>query len=396
MRRRAVAWTLGVVAALAIAGMAVVQVVHKREQEAKSKKVETPLVFEPREVARPTMAVMPLVVEFSGPLVAPQTAMVRAKSAGVLLALDVAEGQKVKAGQAVGRIDSSDVDNRLAERQAMLEAARVQVAQAQRNHDSNQRLAKEQFISANALEASRVTLDAARANARAAEAQLGTVRAAARLATLVAPIDGVVAKRHAVPGEKLSPEQQLLTLVDLRRLELAGSVGTHEVSLLKPGMTLDVTVEGSARSIRATLERIAPATEAGTRSIGVTVSIPNPDESFRAGQYALARATVADDTPRLTLPASAIVKSSGQDYVWLVEQGALARRAVTAGRGDAERGRVEILDGVAADSVVLAMKFDNLREGRKASVAAANATPAAAGAGATPGPSAAASSAMPK
>ncbi len=371
MRRRAVAWTLGAVAVLAIAGMVALRVVDKREEEARAKKVETPLVFEQREVVRPTMAVMPLAVEFSGPLVAPQTAIVRAKSSGVLLSLDVAEGQKVKAGQAVGRIDSSDVDNRLAERQAVLEAARVQVVQAQRNHESNQRLAQEKFISANALEASRVALDAARANVRATEAQLGTVRAAARLATLVAPIDGVVAKRQAVPGEKLSPEQPLLTLVDLRRLELAGSVGTHEVSLLKPGMPLDVTVEGSARTIRASLERIAPAAEAGTRSIGVTVSIPNPDESFRAGQYALARATVPDDTPRLTLPTTAIAKSSGQDYVWLLEQGVLARRAVATGRSDAERGRVEILRGVTADSVVLALKFDNLREGNKASVAAA-------------------------
>ncbi len=380
MRRRAVAWTLGAIAVLAIAGMVALRVVDKREEEARAKKVETPLVFEQREVVRPTMAVMPLAVEFSGPLVAPQTAIVRAKSSGVLLSLDVAEGQKVKAGQAVGRIDSSDVDNRLAERQAVLEAARVQVVQAQRNHESNQRLAQEKFISANALEASRVALDAARANVRATEAQLGTVRAAARLATLVAPIDGVVAKRQAVPGEKLSPEQPLLTLVDLRRLELAGSVGTHEVSLLKPGMPLDVTVEGSARTIRASLERIAPAAEAGTRSIGVTVSIPNPDESFRAGQYALARATVPDDTPRLTLPTTAIAKSSGQDYVWLLEQGVLARRAVATGRSDAERGRVEILRGVTPDSVVLALKFDNLREGNKASVAAAGAASTAAGA----------------
>ncbi len=380
MRRRAVAWTLGAIAVLALAGMVALRVVDKREEEARAKKVETPLVFEQREVVRPTMAVMPLAVEFSGPLVAPQTAIVRAKSSGVLLSLDVAEGQKVKAGQAVGRIDSSDVDNRLAERQAVLEAARVQVVQAQRNHESNQRLAQEKFISANALDASRVALDAARANVRATEAQLGTVRAAARLATLVAPIDGVVAKRQAVPGEKLSPEQPLLTLVDLRRLELAGSVGTHEVSLLKPGMPLDVTVEGSARTIRASLERIAPAAEAGTRSIGVTVSIPNPDESFRAGQYALARATVPDDTPRLTLPTTAIAKSSGQDYVWLLEQGVLARRAVATGRSDAERGRVEILRGVTPDSVVLALKFDNLREGNKASVAAAGAASTAAGA----------------
>jgi RND family efflux transporter MFP subunit len=394
MRGKAVGWTVGAIAVLAIAAAVALQVVEKRKQEAKAKKVEVALVFDAREVTRPVVASMPLVVEFSGPLVAPQTAVVRAKSSGVLLSLDAAEGQKVRAGQAVGRIDSSDVDNRLAEREAMVEAARAQAAQAQRNHESNERLAKEQFISANALESSRVALDAARANARAAQAQLGTVRAAARLATLVAPIDGVVAKRHAVAGEKLAPEQPLLTLVDLRRLEMAGSVGTHEVLLLERGMPLDVTVEGAARPIRATLERIAPAAEQGTRSIGVTVSIPNADERLRAGQYAIARATVADDTPRLTLPAQAIVKSSGQDYVWLIEHGVLARRAVATGRADPEHGVVEVLNGVDKDSVVLALKFDDLREGRQASVAPAGAP--AAQAKPALGASAAASSPMPK
>jgi multidrug efflux pump subunit AcrA (membrane-fusion protein) len=145
-------------------------------------------------------------------------------------------------------------------------------------------------------------------------------------------------------------------------------VGTHEVSLLRPGMTVDVQVEGVAAPVSGKLERIAPAAEAGTRAIGVTIGVANPRETFRAGQYAIARVQLRDDTQRLTLPASAIAQTSGQDHVWLIETGVLVRRAVTTGRRDAAHGRVEVLNGLGVQAQVLAGRFDNLREGGKAKV----------------------------
>lgn len=335
---------------------------------AKGKGPEVPLEFTAREVVQPQLGAMPLVLEFSGPLVAPSTAVVRAKASGTLVALTVAEGSRVKAGQPLGRIDLSELDSRVAERHAMLESARAQLAQAERTHASNQRLADQQFISPIALDASRSALETARAQVRAAQAQLDTTRVGLREAALVAPISGVVHKRHVVPGEKLSVEQQVLTIVDLGQLELAGSVGTHEVSRLATGMPVQVRVEGTSADVTGTLARIAPAVEAGTRSIGVTIALANPKESFRAGQYALARVVIADPAQRLTLPASAIGTTSGQHHVWVIESGTLVRRAITTGRRDERDGRVEVLQGLAANHQVLAARFDNLREGAKAVV----------------------------
>jgi len=335
---------------------------------AKGKKPDVPLEFTTREVVQPQRGPMPLVIEFSGPLVAPSTAVVRAKASGTLVSLTVAEGSRVKAGQQLGRIDLSELDSRVAERHAMLESARAQLAQAERTHASNQRLADQQFISPIALDASRSALDTARAQVRAAQAQLDTTRVGVREAALAAPISGLVHKRHVVPGEKLSVEQQLLTIVDLGKLELAGSVGTHEVSRLQPGMPVQVRVEGATDDVTGTLARIAPAVEAGTRSIGVTIALANPKETFRAGQYALARVVIADTAQRLTLPASAIGSTSGQNHVWVIENGALLRRAVTTGRRDEREGRVEVLQGLTASHQVLAARFDNLREGAKAVV----------------------------
>jgi RND family efflux transporter MFP subunit len=265
-------------------------------------------------------------------------------------------------------MDLADLGSRIAERHAAVESARAQFVQAERAHAANLRLADQQFISPNALDSSRASLDAAKAGLDASLAQLNTGRVGLRDAALVAPISGLVSKRHALPGEKLSVEQPVLTIVDLGMLELAGSVGTHEVARLTPGITVEVRVEGVAQLVGGTLARIAPAAEPGTRSIGVAIALANPKEQFRAGQYALARVVLPDVAARLTVPDTAVGNASGQDHVWVIADGVLARRAVTLGRRDDANGRVEVLAGLAPGARVLAVRFDNLREGRKAVV----------------------------
>jgi membrane fusion protein, multidrug efflux system len=394
-------WVLVVAGVLVLAGTAAVwhsgllggKAVAKTGDQAKTssnkggdkdKKDPVPLEFVQREVVQPTLARLPGLVEFSGPLVAPQTALVRAKAAGTLLTLEVAEGSRVRAGQVIGRIELAELATRVAERSAMLESARTALAQAERTHASNQSLAAQQFISGIALDSSRAAVETARAGLNAAQAALETTKVGLREAALLAPISGIVAKRHVLPGEKLSPEQQVLSIVDLARLELAGSVGTHEVARISAGMPVQVQVEGVDQPVAGRVARIAPAAEPGTRSIGVTIELANPKETLRAGQYALVRAELPDNTDRLTLPSSAVGQTSGQDHVWLIENGVLARRAITVGRRDEREGRVEVLQGVGRESKVLGARFDNLREGAKASVVAEKAAPVASAAASTP------------
>ena len=336
-----------------------------------------PLTFRANEVIQPALAQLSELIEFSGPLVAPNSAVLRAKASGTLLTLDVAEGSRVRAGQALGRIDMAELGSRIAERNANLESARATLLQAERSHAGNERLAAQNFISGTALDNSRATLDTARAALSAAQAALATTQVAQRDASLVAPIAGIVAKRHVLPGEKVSVEQQVLTLVDLARLELAGNVATHAVARLQPGMPVQISVEGLDTPLTGALARIAPAAEAGTRSIGVTVLLANPGERLRAGQYALAQVLLADPQPRLVLPLAALGSTGGQSFVWLIDKGLLVRRAVTLGRRDEAGGRAELLSGVGPNDQVLAARFDNLREGAPARVLAAG-VPAAA------------------
>src|SRR6202000_3318980 len=141
---------------------------------------ELPLYFTLSEAPKPVRLALPQMLEFSGALVAPNTAMVRAKATGTLLTLDVQEGQRVKAGELLGRIDVSDLQSKVAERNANLAAVRTTLAQAQRTHDSNVGLANDKFISPIALDNSKSQLESARAGVAAAQAALDSARIAPR------------------------------------------------------------------------------------------------------------------------------------------------------------------------------------------------------------------------
>jgi RND family efflux transporter MFP subunit len=371
MRRRGL-WvgSAVVVAAIVAIGLTLAQRARGDPEASSKDKAAVPLEFSPAEVARPLMATMPIVVDFSGPLVAPRTAIVRAKASGTLLSLEVAEGSRVRAQQVIGQIDLSDLQTKVSDRAALVESAQASLAEAERQHTANVSLAAQNFISPTALQSSQAKLDAARAQLKSAEAQLAVSRIGVREATLAAPISGIVGKRYVVPGEKVSAEQQIVTVVDLSTLELAGTVGTHEISLLKPGLPVEVRVEGQSAPVAGRIDRIAPAAEAGTRAIGVVVVLDNKAEKFRARQYGEAHVVVADNAPRLTVPLGAIGQASGQDYVWTIEKGTLVRRIVITGRKDTAAGRIEVSKGLDGDAQILAARFDNLKEGAPARVVA--------------------------
>ena len=384
MRKQWLIAGVAAVIAVVVASVVVPRAMSLGTDGKKDKQPEATLEFTLQEVVHPLRVALPLRIEFSGPLVAPRTAVVRAKAAGTLVELKVAEGSRVRAGQAIGVIDLSDLQSRLTDRSAAVESAQSAQAEAARQHAANVGLSQQNFISPTALQTSQARLDAANAQLKSAQAQLATARIVIREASLTAPISGVVSKRNVVPGEKLSMEQAVLSIVDLGELELAGAVGTHEVSRLAPGMPVEVRVEGVIEPVVGRLARIAPAAEPGTRAIGVTVAVPNPGETLRAGQYAMARVVLPDDSQRLTVPALAVANTSGQDQVWVIDNGSLVRRAITTGRRDEAQGLVEVLAGLAPTSQVLAVRFDTLREGAKAVVVPRAAAGASAAASATP------------
>jgi RND family efflux transporter MFP subunit len=203
------------------------------------------------------------------------------------------------------------------------------------------------------------------------EAQVQLARNALKDAGAIAPLSGVIARRHVQPGEKVAIEAPLVTVVDLKDLEMQALVPAIDVPELKIGMPVELSVDGfGERRFTGRVERINPSTEPGTRAILVYVALPNNDAALKTGMFSTGRIALASSAPALTLPATAVRTEAGQAFVWVIDNGKLSRRIVTLGRRDPANGLVEVKTALPPSLPVLAARFDNLKEGAPALVKA--------------------------
>jgi membrane fusion protein, multidrug efflux system len=370
MRRRLLLGAAALAVAAAVGGSVALRAA-KRDEGASKNAAPVALQFIAGDVVylerRPLDRWLPV----SGTLQAVRQAVVKAKVAGDIEGLTVREGEPVRAGQRLAHISAPDLEARLVDRQGAVESARAQLALADKTRTMNLRLLNDKFISQNAFDGTESTYNVARGNVKSAEAQVQVARNALADADVVAPLRGIVAKRHVQTGEKVAIESPVVTIVDLSDLEVQALVPSLDVPELSPGMSVELTVDGfGERRFRGRIDRINPSTEPGTRAIVVYVALPNPDAALRSGMFATGRIALAASAPMPTLPAAAIRSEAGQSYVWTIERGKLARRIVVTGRRDETSGLVEIRTSLAADTPVLAARFDNLKDGAPALVQA--------------------------
>ena len=368
-RRTAVIGLVVVLALAAVGGAVALQASRKAAAEKAAQKGPVTLEFAPADLVRVELRPVARWLPVSGTIQAIRQATVKAKVPGEVRQLSVREGEAVRAGQLVARIDTADLEARLAERQGSLESARAQLALAEKTRTMNNRLLAEKFISQNAFDGSQSSHDVAVGNLKSAEAQVRLAQNALRDATVSAPLTGMVAKRHVQAGEKVAIESPLLTIVDLTDLELAALVPASDVPELALGMSVELAVDGfGERRFRGTIGRISPSAEPGTRAFLVYVALPNRDAALRSGMFATGRIALAASAPIPTLPLAAVRIEAGQSYVWTIVDGKLTRRVVVVGRRDDEAGYVELKTVLPAGEPVLAARFDNLKEGAAAIV----------------------------
>jgi membrane fusion protein (multidrug efflux system) len=313
----------------------------------------------------------------SGTLQPLNQATVKAKVSGDVRQITVREGETVQAGQVLARIDTADLEAKLAASIGALESAKAQLALAAKTRATNQALLKQNFISQNAFDNSESSFSVSQGTVKSAEAQAQLARNALRDAVATSPLTGIVAKRHVQPGEKVAFDSPLVTIVDLNALELQAMVPAVDVPELTKGMKVELTIDGfGEQRFSGKIERINPSTEPGTRAFLVYVGIPNAQGVLRGGMFATGRVGIAAQAPSPTLPIAAIRMDAGQAYVWAIESGKLVRRNVALGRRDENTGRVELKTPLPADLPILASKFDNLKEGAPALVKAESTNPA--------------------
>jgi RND family efflux transporter MFP subunit len=364
--RRALGISLTVIVFAGLAGGIALRVAKKAAAEAPGGSGGPPvtLEFTPADVARIELRELARWLPVSGTLQPVNQTTVKAKVSGEIRQVMVREGEAVKAGQVLARLDTADLEAKLNDRIGALEASRAQLALAEKTRTQNHALLKQGFISQNAYDSAESNLSVTQGTLKSFEAQVQLARNALRDAVVTAPLSGTMAKRHVQPGEKVNFDSPLFTIVDLAKMELQAMVPANDIPEIRSGMAVELSIDGFGdRAFGGLVDRINPMTEAGTRAILVFVQIPNPDAALKGGMFATGRIRLAAGAPVPTLPTAAIRTESGQAFVWTIEGGKLIRRNVALGRRDEAAERVEIKSALPAETQVLAARFDNLKDG---------------------------------
>lgn len=302
----------------------------------------------------------------SGSLKAANSALVKARVAGELQGLTLREGDAVKAGQVIARIDPADSQARLNQAQQQADSAKTQIDTAQRQWDNNKALVDQGFISKTALDTSQNNLSAAQSNHRAALAAVDLARKGMQDTVLRAPISGVIAQRLAQPGERVGVDARIVEIVDLSQLELEAALSAADSVGVRVGQAASLQIEGSSRAVSARVARINPSAQAGSRSVLIYLTM-NDSTGLRQGLFAQGTLGTAQ-LSGVAVPLSAVRTDKPQMYVQTVENNQVAHKNVELGaRGtdgkDSSGDTWVAVRGLAVDAVVIQGSVGTLREG---------------------------------
>ena len=366
--------TLGVVVA---AGSLVGLRATQAKKDEKKPDAAVVLEFTPADVAVVELRALVRSIPFSGSLAPVMQTTVKARVPGELNKVFVREGESVASGQMLAQIETVDLQSRIDAQLGALEEARARLSIAEKNRENSQQLLKQKFISQNAFDTTHSTYEANAALMRSAEAQLRIARKALADAAVRAPFAGIVARRMANPGEKVGIDSPLFSLVDLARMEIEAPAPAAEVPAVKPGQPATFRVDGfGERVFSGRVERINPTADAGSRSITLYISVANHDGALKGGMFAKGDIVLEKGAASTVIPASAVRDEAGQSYVFTIEGGKIAKRAVKLGASDARAGMVEVASGLEPGVQVVRARVSGLKPGAPAVLKAAAAKPA--------------------
>ncbi len=362
---------------LAAGGLAVVVVaamfVTHENSVASAQPTSAPVIeFAASDLVQPQTRELRLSISVTGTLQPRNWTTVKAKVAGELKAMLVREGETVRPGQVLARIDAQDAQARVDEKIADLEAGRAQLALAQKNRANNLALLQQKFISQNAFDSVQSSYRVSEARLKALEAQVALAKKALADTVVSAPQAGIVSQRHAQQGEKLPVDGKIVTLVDLAEMEVEAAVPASDIPSIRVGQEVSFRVEGfGEREFRGHIDRINPATQSGSRSILVYALLPNGDGALKGGMFAKGSVTLSRIESAQVLPLSAVREEDGKPYVLRVDNHRLEQRPVKLGLRNADEGVVQIVDGLDAQSRVVRTNSGTYKPGTAVKIAPA-------------------------
>jgi len=298
----------------------------------------------------------------SGTLKAVRSAMVKARVAGELMLLEVREGDAVKMGQIVARVDSTEYLARQQQAQQQAEAARAQVEMAQRQFDNNNALVSQGFISKTALDTSIANLNGTKATYQAALSALDVATKALDDSILKAPLNGFVSQRFAQPGERVAPEARIIEIVDLSQLELEATLTSAEAMNVKLGQIAKLNVEGSSEEVSARVLRINPSTQTGSRSVLVYLGLQS-HPLLRQGVF-VQGSLGTQKVQAIVVPLESVRADKSKPYVQTLKEGKVLHVQVEIGaKGEANGKAVMALKEIEEGTEVLAPSAGAVRDG---------------------------------
>jgi RND family efflux transporter MFP subunit len=262
----------------------------------------------------------------TGTLMPRQEVKVAAKSSGTIVELKVDEGSKVKKGDVLFRLDSSDAALMRRTAQTTLDAAQLALKTAQREYDRLKGLVEQNAMPRQQLDQLEAQRDGAKLQIAQAKNQIAMANKQIGDATVRAPISGVVIAKMMSVGEyaTMMPPSTIVVVQDQSKLELKFRVPERGLAIAKKGDAVTVEISSLGITREATISEIAPQLDPRTRTLELTVVLDNADGSLKPGLMATVRRGDDNKAPLAPTTTPAAPKTNDAAAKGAVDAGAAA------------------------------------------------------------------------
>ena len=298
---------------------------------------------------------------------------VKTQVAGEVREVLVREGEAVRKGQTLARVDTADLKAKLDDRVGSLQGAKAQLTLAEKTRAKNLELLKQKFISQTAYDSMQSNYAVSESTVKSLEAQVAIARKALADAEIKATMDGVISERFVQAGEKMPVDGKLFTLMNLTQMEMEAAVPANDIPNVQVGQAVAFSVDGyGARIFSGEVNRINPATQAGSQSISVFIVMPNADLALKGGMFAKGSLQIARLDKTATIPLSSLRDDNGLTFVYQINGGKVAKTPVKLGVRDETRGVVQVIEGLIPGATVVRTNLGALREGSAVKIGSAS------------------------
>jgi RND family efflux transporter MFP subunit len=289
----------------------------------------------------------------SGTLQPEEQATVRAEIGGSVLQTVAEQGERVRAGQLLARLDDASVRDPVLSARSAVTTAQSSVDIAQRQVARADALLKAGAIAERDAELANNQLTVAQGQLADARARLTNAQQLLNKTTVSAPFAGIVSARQASAGDVVSPGAALYTIVNPATMRLEASVPADQLAEVRLGAPVDFTVNGyPERRFTGRVTRINPVADPATRQVRIIVSLPNQGGALVGGLFADGHvASEARTAP--VVPVSAVDERGLAPFVVRIKDGVVQKAEVKLGIRDASTETVEIRSGVAPGDTIL-------------------------------------------